>query len=617
MKISVVVPTYNTDPKALSRLVDSIDKQTMNKEEYELIFVDDGSTTDIYDKLKELEESRTNVLTKRIPNSGWGSKPRNIGVNMAQGEYILFLDHDDYVFPEAFERVYEYGILNDADVVNGKEVRTKGWSWGWDNFKENNPSAEKMGIGSMLPMTPHKFYKRKFLLDNNITFNEGARVLWEDVYFNTKVFTRGAKVAVLSDYPTYHWISTGANSSSSFGRDPHEKWAQLRKLFTFFKETIKDENDLKYMIKHWYQSRVLGILGNWLLDKSEERINIEFNYAKKLAEDFVDESIDAEVTSINKPRAYLLRRGKIDELKLLAKYEQKITARSYVSEDIHWSNGKLVINAKTEMTYDEKELFKLQLEEHQIFKKIPDELKGELPEEVLNVTDCIKPSTYEASILGRDTRETWPVPVENAIVDVTPLNANEMKVFGEIDFKIDLDKAAMGRRLDQQPWDIAARFSALGYTFHRGLVAPKGLGKAALINGHTAVVYKNKSELLTIDIGSKVRSVVGTSKPKQSDIKYDNKDGQLTINLTNTHVHGSTKIKGHVLLENDDKNEISYKVPAYLIGDKSGARVTASIKLPKGKYWITTLFEGRKSNTKLYVDTLNTGIFKIKNWIGK
>lgn len=53
IKISVVVPTYNTELEGLKNLMASIDKQTMNSDEYELVFVDDGSTTDTYERLQE------------------------------------------------------------------------------------------------------------------------------------------------------------------------------------------------------------------------------------------------------------------------------------------------------------------------------------------------------------------------------------------------------------------------------------------------------------------------------------------------------------------------------------------------------------------------------------
>lgn len=64
IKISVVVPTYNTELEGLKNLMASIDKQTMNPDEYELVFVDDGSTTDTYERLQEFAETRPNMTVK-------------------------------------------------------------------------------------------------------------------------------------------------------------------------------------------------------------------------------------------------------------------------------------------------------------------------------------------------------------------------------------------------------------------------------------------------------------------------------------------------------------------------------------------------------------------------
>jgi glycosyltransferase involved in cell wall biosynthesis len=63
----------------------------------------------------------------RIPNSGWPGRPRNVGAKAASGEFLFFADHDDYLFPEALERMYAFAVENDLDVVHPKEV-VKGWS---------------------------------------------------------------------------------------------------------------------------------------------------------------------------------------------------------------------------------------------------------------------------------------------------------------------------------------------------------------------------------------------------------------------------------------------------------------------------------------------------------
>jgi len=597
IKISVMIPTYNTDPEALERLIKSIDAQTMSKDEYEIIFIDDGSTTNIYEVLKNLANKRSNMIVQQIPNSGWGSRPRNVGTKLAHGHYILYLDHDDTVFPEAFERVYEYGIANNADVVNAKEVRTKGWSWGWEQFKENNPSAEKLGIQSLLPMTPHKFYRREFLLENDITFNEGARVLWEDVYFNSKVFTCGAKVAILADYPTYYWIDTGANNSSSFGRDPHEKWYQIRKLITFFTETITDKKDLDFMLKHWYQSRVLGILGAWLLDKSDERIQIEFDYAKKVAEDLIPLYIDDELNKINQLRSYLLRNDQLEALKTLAKNDKGITARPY-AKYIQWQDGMLTLDVETEMSINEQQPYLLDYKEDRIYRSIPSELKELVPDHYLDLTEEMNSNSFEASIKDRNTRVTWKTPASSANVQIKHLSESKITFTGNLQFTINMENAAMDSPLRKNPWDIAARFSALGMTFHRGIVGQEGYIEAALVNGRTAVSYTNKSQLLSLDLGSKVHSVVNVANPKNEniEIKKEGKQTIVTIDLPNVKVFGSTEIKGLIVLKEIGENNNEIKETAFLIGEGEQAKVVTKLSIPDGIYSITTVFEGKKSN---------------------
>ncbi len=117
VKVSVVVATYNSPPE-LAGLVESLDDQSLPADEYELIFVDDGSSDDTHDRLNALAAERSNMQVHRIPNSGWPGRPRNIGTRAASGEFLFFADHDDYLFPEALERMYAFAVENDLDVVH-------------------------------------------------------------------------------------------------------------------------------------------------------------------------------------------------------------------------------------------------------------------------------------------------------------------------------------------------------------------------------------------------------------------------------------------------------------------------------------------------------------------
>ena len=81
-KVSVVVPTFSPG-ELLNRVVRSIEAQTMPVEDFEVIFVDDGSPDDTWQQLENIRDSHSNVRIERIEHSGWPSKPRNVGVRMS------------------------------------------------------------------------------------------------------------------------------------------------------------------------------------------------------------------------------------------------------------------------------------------------------------------------------------------------------------------------------------------------------------------------------------------------------------------------------------------------------------------------------------------------------
>ena len=112
-KVSIIVPVYNVD-KFLHKCVDSILAQTLT--DFELLLVDDGSKDNsglICDKYAA-KDSRVRVFHKE---NGGVSSARNLGLENAQGDWIIFIDSDDWIEPNMLKDIYEKAILEHADLV--------------------------------------------------------------------------------------------------------------------------------------------------------------------------------------------------------------------------------------------------------------------------------------------------------------------------------------------------------------------------------------------------------------------------------------------------------------------------------------------------------------------
>ena len=122
-KVSVIIPCYNVE-KFIERCIDCLIAQTIGLENIELIFVDDASTDNTLNKLKEYERKfPNNILVVHCDENGRQGRARNIGMNYATGEYIGFVDADDYVEYDMYQQLYETAKQEKCECVSGLYVR--------------------------------------------------------------------------------------------------------------------------------------------------------------------------------------------------------------------------------------------------------------------------------------------------------------------------------------------------------------------------------------------------------------------------------------------------------------------------------------------------------------
>ena len=120
-KISIIIPCYNVDFKLLHRCLTSIDLQTFS--DYEVIIVDDGSASSYSETFHKLGNEYKNVSVFHQENKGV-SAARNFGMERSQGEYIMFVDADDYLVPVFLEEALTIAETYNADMVMGMNMTT-------------------------------------------------------------------------------------------------------------------------------------------------------------------------------------------------------------------------------------------------------------------------------------------------------------------------------------------------------------------------------------------------------------------------------------------------------------------------------------------------------------
>lgn len=192
VKISVIIPVYNVD-KYLKKCVDSILCQTF--QDFEIICVDDGSSDKSLEILQEYKRKDDRFVILQQHHTGAGAA-RNNGLKLAQGEYIHFLDSDDFFEPTLFEEMYDHARKFNTDIVvcSSNKVNDKGEVTETlsPNFPINidkvpmekifNKQDFKDDIFSLLiPVVWNKLFLKSFIDKNNLEFPQ--LLIYEDIAF--------------------------------------------------------------------------------------------------------------------------------------------------------------------------------------------------------------------------------------------------------------------------------------------------------------------------------------------------------------------------------------------------------------------------------------------------
>lgn len=234
-KVSVILPVYNVE-QYLAKSIESVLKQTYAN--FELIIVIDGSKDNSEAIANEFAQKDSRIKVYLKPNGGL-SDARNYGLNVATGEYIYFLDSDDWIEPNLLEENLNILLKKEADFII--------FGFYQDNVNQDEkiiqqikhiPTCDNWIKGDDLILTPYmlnilgyawnKMYKKKYLDQYLLSFAKGISLV-EDILFNAQVYQNSSKI--IFNQKTYvHYIQRPVTTLTKQFHEKSFEWVKLKHL---------------------------------------------------------------------------------------------------------------------------------------------------------------------------------------------------------------------------------------------------------------------------------------------------------------------------------------------------------------------------------------------------
>lgn len=287
VRVSIIVPVYNVE-KYIERCLKSLVNQTLK--DIEIIIVNDDTPDNSMNLCQEYakKDNRIKIFNKK--NEGLGLT-RNYGINQASGEFIAFVDSDDFVEKNFYEKMYESAIRNNSDIVfaeykiytynneikytnagkipfNNECVKPKEVLYSMLNIKTDEYNNSNMGMSVW-----RAIYKKKIIEKNDIVFVSEREYISEDICFNFDILENSNLVSFAKG-TYYYYCYNSVSLSHSYRKDRMEKTKNLiHKLIE--KAKISNEYEkMKTGLNDLFVSYVHGII-------KQEVNNKQLNFKQK------------------------------------------------------------------------------------------------------------------------------------------------------------------------------------------------------------------------------------------------------------------------------------------------------------------------------------------------
>jgi glycosyltransferase involved in cell wall biosynthesis len=479
-KVTVVVPVYNPGPY-IEDCIKALLGQSLSPQEYEVIFVDDGSTDESPERLDRLAAEHPHIRVIHQENSGWPGKPRNVGIDNARGEYVFFNDQDDMLGEQALERMYDFAKEHGSDIVIGK-MAGQGRGVPRELFRRTYPKATLETAPLIDSLTPHKLFRKAFLDEHGLRFPEGRRRL-EDHVFVTAAYFAATTISVLSDYVCYYHIRRDDKANAGYQRlDPKGYFANLCEALDIVEANTEPGPLRDRLYRRWYRVEMVERLrGRRLLQMPDADRRELLQEIRRVVGERFGPGVAAGLATMQRIVGAIAQAGLVDDLVQLAQWEDKI-GNHVVLHDMGWHAGALRLSVSAELRSSGEPLtFVHRAGRDLLAPPLSDTAREALTADDLDCTTRLGKSRIDVILRSRETSEEHFVPVTFAIErhlvqdqsreatgssesSAPPAVDQPLRMVIQGVATVDVMTAAGGRPLPHGVWDVVVRLSSCGWT---------------------------------------------------------------------------------------------------------------------------------------------------------
>lgn len=349
IKISFCVPVYNREDR-ISKCVESLINQTMLNEEYEVIVVDDCSTDNTVKVVESLFEQYSFLngkILKLNKNSGNASEPRNRAVSEAKGDYIFFVDSDDYIVPDAAESIYSIASENNSDIVYPKYGLEGGGKGVPGAFAEKGTLLKADIVNNQLlyALSVLKAFKLSEWKRLELTFEPDVKI-GEDMLVTSKFLFNTNTHTVLADKEYYIVVNHEADRLTTSSQSKKRTFKNYEEILDIIYSGTYGDLEYKHKAAARFINRIMhfgvGNKNNYLrpstnIEEQSEWMNLYTsllnNHFPVAAEKYLNMSF------FNKVR--FLRNGNADAARLAIELDEQKKMNTKLKKDIEVLSKKV------------------------------------------------------------------------------------------------------------------------------------------------------------------------------------------------------------------------------------------------------------------------------------